>query len=43
MLVVLVCYVGISLLATVVLGRWMAAMPDALPPEPLGDPGAERR
>jgi hypothetical protein len=33
MLAVLVCYVVASLLATLVLGRWLAAMPDARSPE----------
>ncbi len=31
MLVALVCYLAASLLATLVLGRWLAAMPDAGP------------
>ncbi len=34
MLGVLVCYVIASLLATLVLGRWLAAMPEARAPEP---------
>lgn len=36
MFIALTCYVVASLVATLVLGRWLGAMPDARAPESVG-------